>query len=122
MGIGKTVEQSTVKFMSADDHFLRFDGFTVVSCFKRAVGLEFPYWPERSGIPPKGGPKGPIKVSKGGGQSSGSKKQKKIIPGRDEVQACFDKVWARIVLPRTGFASYADMRAAWNDELSKKAA
>jgi len=118
--IDRTVEQSSVKFMSDDKHYLRFDGFTVVSCVKRAIGLEHSYWPERSGLPPKGGARGAIKVSKGGGQSSGSKLKKKEIEGRDQVQDCFDKTWKRIVLARTGFETYADMRLAWNKELSKK--
>lgn len=115
--IDKVVEQSTVKFMSADDHHLRFDGFTVISNVKRAVGLDYSYWPEVSGQPPRG-ELPTLKVQKGGGL--GSKDKKKAEPGRDEVEACFKIAWNRIVLPRTGFADMESMRSAWKAERSKK--
>jgi len=118
--ISKVVEQSTVKFMSSDEHHLRFDGMTVISNVKRATGVDYSYWPAVSGQEPRGECKN-IKVAKGGGLSSTStKKQKKVEAGRHEVEECYRKMWDRIVLPRTGFANLEDMRAAWKVERSKK--
>lgn len=118
--IEKVVYQSTVKFMSSEVHHLRFDGYPRLANVKRAVGLDYSYWPEVSGQAPRGKVKN-MKVPKGGGlASSTSKKAHDSIPGRDEVEECYRKTWERVVFPRTGFANLAEMRAAWKLELSSK--
>jgi len=115
--IQKVVEQSTVSFMSSEDHHIRFENIRGISCMKRAVGLDYSYWPNVSGQkPPKQSRN--MKVPKEGGLGNASSKAKHgSIVGRDEVQACFDLSWNRIVLPRTGFRNLEEMRLAWNKEL-----
>ena len=111
--IEKVVSQSTAKFMGAEDHHLRFDGFTQHAVFKRALGLEYTFWPEVSGqLPRREIPN--VKVTK-----SATLKKRGSEHGRAEVEECYRKTWKRIVLPRTGFASPDEMRAAWKKELSQ---
>jgi len=117
--IQTVVEQSTVRFMSSEDHHLRFDGITTISNVKRALGLDYSKWPAVSGQPPRGKLRN-VKVNKNGGLSSTSSKQRsKVEDGRSEVEACFRKTWDRIVLPKTGFANPEEMRQAWKLERSK---
>ena len=116
--IEKVVEQSTVKFMSSEEHHHRFDEFSNIACLKRALGLDYSYMPAISGKPPKG-PGRNLKIAKGGGLGNADSKKKTAHTGKHEVEACFYKTWDRIVLARTGFADLSAMRAAWKKERSQ---
>jgi len=116
--VKNVVKQSTIKYMASDEHHRRFDEFRNIATLKRAVGFDISNYPDVSGQPPKGDLKN-IKVPKGGGLGSKATKKKKAEPGRAEVEACYQKTWDRIILPKTGFADMYAMREAWQIERSK---
>ena len=119
--VQKVADQSTPSFMSSKEHHIRFDGLPRIAALRRAFGIDYSNFPPISGQPPRGDCFS-VKVSKSGGQSSSASKKKNSDDGRDMVEACFKKIWERIVLPRTGFASLELMRAHWKTELSQKTA
>lgn len=116
--VKNVVEQSTIGYMSSDEHHRRFDEFSNIAFLKRAVGFDISHFPKISGQPPQGEMTN-IKVQKGGGLGNAAGKKKKAPAGRDEVEACYKKAWDRIVLPKTGFADMYEMREAWKIERSK---
>ena len=57
------------------------------------------------------------KVRKDGGRTGQGKQHV-----AQEIAAAYDRIWDAYAAPRTGFASYADMRTAWKRELAGPAA
>jgi len=113
--VDTVVKQSTVAFMSADEHHLRFDGFRQLARIK-GCQIEISRFPKVSGQSPPGEWKS-IKVVQNGGMSSKTSTKKSKPPGKEDVERCFQIAWDKIVLPRTGFTNYLSMQDAWKTEL-----
>jgi len=115
--VDAVVEQSTVSFMSANEHHLRFDGFRQLARIE-GCRLDKSKFPEVSGQAPRGEWES-MKVVQNGGLSSQTSSKKKKPAGREDVERCFQITWDKIVLPRTGFSDPLSMQDAWKTELSK---